>query len=583
MRRFLAVLAQAGTVPAIAHDALRYGQSAGLTPISQMPGLLLMAQNIEAFAIDTEAFSGGVIGDLYFRHGPGEAFDGTAAAVERLAPICRSAELGKRCWGSFLLLSSPGEANAFAAYHAPFSSLPVYYACAGDALVLASDAHLLAGCTQMRASVAWPNLARQLAVDDFASRTTCLAGICELRGGETLEWPSNAAPVSRFNWNPWPHTSKDRWPDRQEDATVLLEREILRCTSARISGLALPLLDLSGGLDSSILAAVAARRKTEVRAVTVFAPATEGDERAFARAVAEHLGIDLAEAEPLAERVDVRHCPTPYLPRPHARSFVQEIDRLTLAAAPDATAFINGGGGDAVLCHLQSSGPAVDRWRSQRRLGGFLSTVAQVSAAAQVSFWVGLRKALAKSLRTHAQVRLTTDRTFLSPDVNSKLAESELPWPPPPRDACPGKLEHVRGIYSSCFNMHGFARAGSLKAIYPMLSQPLVEACLRIPTWMWLGNGHDRYLARTVAAKWLPPQVAWRRSKGGLGRLQRDIYHRNKEHLREMLLDGSLQAAGLVDRKAIERQLAPGANLTSQQFPRLLRLADFEAWAQHWV
>ncbi|MBB3941747.1 asparagine synthase (glutamine-hydrolyzing) [Novosphingobium fluoreni] len=583
MRRFLAVLTHPGTVPAIAQTALHYGKGAGLAPISQMPGLLLMAQNMEAFAIDTEAFSGGIIGDLYFRHGPGEAFDGTATAIERLAPICRSAELAERCWGSFLLLGRPDMGSEFAAYHAPFSSLPVYYACAGDALVLASDAHLLAGCTQVRARISWPNIASQLAFDDFAARTTCLTGICELRGGETLEWPLNAALITRFNWNPWHHASQDRWLDEEEAAKVLLEREIMRCTSARISRLTLPLLDLSGGLDSSLLAAMAARRKTEVRAVTVFSAATEGDERGFARAVAEHLGIKLAEAEPQAERVDVRLCPTPYLPRPHARSFVQEIDRLTLGAAPDATAFINGGGGDAVLCHLQSSGPAVDRWRSQHRLGGFLHTVTELSAAAQVSFWVGLRKAVAKSMRTHAQVPLAKNPTFLSADVRCVLADTELPWPPPPPDLCPGKLEHVRGIYSSCFNMHGFARSGSLKAVYPMLSQPLIEICLRIPTWMWLGNGHNRYLARRVAAKWLPPQVAWRRSKGGLGRLQRDVYRLNKERLREMLLDGALQAAGLVDRRAIEGQLAPGADLTSHQFPRLLRLADFEAWAQHWA
>jgi len=77
--------------------------------------------------------------------------------------------------------------------------------------------------------------------------------------------------------------------------------------------------------------------------------------------------------------------------------------------------------------------------------------------------------------------------------------------------------------------------------------------------------------------------VAWRQSKGWLGQLQRDVYRLNKDAIREMLLDGALRKSALLDRAAIEAQLAPESDLTSKQFARLLRIADFEAWAQHWT
>jgi len=583
MRRFLAVLWHSKSDPLIASAALRLGRGECLDVICHSSSALLMAQDIEAFALNTQALSGAIVGDLYYRHGPGKAFDGSPADVERLTPICRDGTLAKLCWGSFLLLREHAAGEMIEAYHAPFSSLPVYYVHTREALILSPDARLLASLAEEPVGINWHSVATQLAFDDFAFRNTCLTGIRELRGGEVLEWQQNTAPAARFIWDPWQHASQDFWIEDEASALELLEREINRCTSTRFHGLATPLLDLSGGLDSSILAAMVSSSKIDVRAVNMFAEATEGDERKYAGSVAEHLGITLTQAEPSAEHVDVRRCASPSLPRPHARSFVQEIDRLTLAAAPDAKAFINGGGGDAVFCHLQSSGPAVDVLLSKRGIGGFLRTVDDVASAAHVSFWVGLRKAITKSVRRHEKVWLRADPAFLTPDSLLSPSDNELPWPPPHKDARPGKLEHVRGIYSSCFNMHGFARSGDLKAVYPMLSQPLIEACLRIPTWMWLRQGHDRYLARKIAAKWLPAHVAWRQSKGGLGQLQRDVYRLNKDAIREMLLDGALRKSALLDRAAIEAQLAPESDLTSKQFARLLRIADFEAWAQHWT
>lgn len=584
MRRFLAVLWHCEGEPKAVPAALRLARDMGMDSVLRAPGMLLMVQDMGAFSFDgpSGGGAGAVVGDVHHRHGPSDAFDGSPGEIEKLAQVCRNGKIAEQCWGSFLMLRRRHEDGVIEAYHSPFSSLPAYYFEAPGLVLLASDGDLLKTLLAEPLGIDWRSIAMHLARDDFAFRNTCIAGIRELRCGDALEWKRNGVPAVHAAWNPWQHAAPDSWLDDREDALERLEREMIRCTSARIHGLASPLLDLSGGLDSSILAVLSSRSGIDARAVNMFSPATEGDERSFARAVAERFGITLAEATPQAGEVDVRHCPSPHLPRPHARSFVQEIDRLTRAAAPQARSFINGGGGDAVFCHLQSSGPAADVLRSRGATAGFFRTVHEIAAAAQVSFWVALRLALAKGAMGRRDVKMVENTTFLVRDAIVRPSIDELPWPAPPKGVLPGKLEHVRSIYSSCFNMQGFARSSDLKAVFPLLSQPLVETCLQIPTWMWLGQGHDRFLARTIAAKWLPPHVAWRRSKGGLGQLQRDIYRLNKAVIREMLLDGALQRQGLIDRRAIEVQLAPASDLTSDQFPRLLRLCDFEAWMGHW-
>ncbi|MCP2835015.1 asparagine synthase-related protein, partial [Salmonella enterica] len=69
----------------------------------------------------------------------------------------------------------------------------------------------------------------------------------------------------------------------------------MNCVSAQLADAQHPLLQLSGGLDSSILAAVLHEMGTPFRAVTLATRDAEGDERRFARAVAGHLGIPLEE------------------------------------------------------------------------------------------------------------------------------------------------------------------------------------------------------------------------------------------------------------------------------------------------
>lgn len=585
MPRFLAVLWQGENEPLPVSQALRLAQDRDIAVITRTRGLLVMASGLGSFpfAEGPAAMAGAVLGDVHYRHGPSRAFDGSPAEVVRLEEIFWKAALGQQCWGSFLAFCSPSPDAPFAAFHSPLSSLAAYYTEGDGATIVASDASLLATVSGTRPTIDWPGVTRQLAFDNISYRTTCLSGIRELRCGEALHWNADSAPSPRFNWDPWAFAALSDPADKPEPHLELLERELLRCVATRTHGLESAILDLSGGLDSSILAALSARSGIEQHAVNMFSAGTEGDERSYAQAVAMHLGLALTEQAPDAGEIDIRSCPSPHLPRVHARSFVQEIDRLTSAAMPTAQAFINGGGGDAVFCHLQSSGPAADVLRSRDAEARFFPTVHNVASAAQCSFWTALRKTLVKAARSTRRARLVENPLFLSREAMAPPDAAELPWPPPSEGVLPGKLEHVRGIYSSAFNMQGFARSNSMKAVFPMLSQPLVETCLGIPSWAWLAHGHDRYLARSIAAKWLPPQVAWRRSKGGLGQLQRDIFRLNRKTIRAMLLDGTLLKQGIVQRAAIEAHLAPNGDLTSDKFPRLLRLCDFEAWASHWT
>src|SRR3546814_5825518 len=90
-----------------------------------------------------------------------------------------------------------------------------------------------------------------------------------------------------------------------------------------------------------------------------------------------------------------------------------------------------------------------------------------------------------------------------------------------------------------------YLRADAPPQIVPLLSQPVVELCLSIPTWQWVHGGRGRAVARAAVAGILPDLLVERTTKGSPSGFVRRVYAAQGNAAREMLTDGKL-----VDRKS---------------------------------
>jgi asparagine synthase (glutamine-hydrolysing) len=171
--------------------------------------------------------------------------------------------------------------------------------------------------------------------------------------------------------------------------------------------------------------------------------------------------------------------------------------------------------------------------------------------------------------------------SFLTTDA-AAITQGDHPWLSPPRGVLPGKIEHVRALMRLHNISDGKERIAIAPMRYPLLSQPLVELCLRIPSWMWITGGRNRAVARDAFADSLPPMVLNRRTKGDFTAFCGGVYSRNRSVLREALLDGWLADNGVIDRAAVGAYLNNPAPPTTVDFYRLLEMAAVEAWAQAW-
>jgi asparagine synthase (glutamine-hydrolysing) len=126
----------------------------------------------------------------------------------------------------------------------------------------------------------------------------------------------------------------------------------------------------------------------------------------------------------------------------------------------------------------------------------------------------------------------------------------------------------------------GFDPREALPTCSPLISQPIVEACLKVPTWLWFENGRNRAVARRAFQPLLPSATVQRRSKGAPDCFIADLFDANRALIRQTLLDGVLRQLGLLDVAALEQELDQNSPVRGHDFLRIMQLTDAEVWAR---
>jgi asparagine synthase (glutamine-hydrolysing) len=154
------------------------------------------------------------------------------------------------------------------------------------------------------------------------------------------------------------------------------------------------------------------------------------------------------------------------------------------------------------------------------------------------------------------------------------------PWDEGAQGASQAKRNHVEAIRRILDFLDRPERWHDRDMVAPLLSQPVVEFCLGVPSWCWVAGGRDRAVARAAFAARLPPEIAWRRGKGRIESLCVAAYLHQRPALRELLLGGRLAARGLLDRAAIEAYFERDNLDGNFDYFRLLEIADVERWVR---
>jgi len=479
----------------------------------------------------------------------------------------------------------------------PFGIKPLYLALDRQRLVFGSELKpLLASGTVDRA------LDRE-ALNDFfdlawiPAPRTIWSGVAKLPPAHvwTLDlatWEVTSRRYWRPVYQPGSGGTLDAWADEVHEA---LERSVREQMVADV-----PLgAFLSGGIDSTLVTAAAARATgaTRLQTFTIGFGESDFSERPYAAQVARSLGVDATFRDVAPAAVDDLPRLAEWYDEPFADPSILPTFAVCQATRERVTVALSGDGGDELFTgyrhhHQAALASRLDRAPSflTRPLFGALAQMAPADSRARD--W-SERLAFAPALRRFSMMRL--------PGRERRLGLLAAPWRQGRDERIAVAEAVVRDVgeappvtQAQLFDLAFYlpndmlvkvdraSMAHALEVRVPFLSRGLAELALRVPEGVRYSPGREKQILRTLVGRRFGPALAWR-TKQGFGVPLAPWMRAAATPARERsILEGDAVRQGVLDPAAVSALFAavrgPDDRWRVHRGDELFALLCLDAW-----
>lgn len=428
---------------------------------------------------------------------------------------------------------------------------------ADGAVVFGSRLREVARRLDRRPRLHRPAVATYLAYAYVPRPGTLVEGVYAVGPGEELVFSSGQAePTRRETW-----TLPVEPPvfEAEERLRAELRRELERAVAEALPEGPVGAF-LSGGIDSSLVVALAARRGP-VRALSVSFGPGHANELEWSSLVSRHCGVEHHVVEVSPDRVR-RHFDATVgaLSMPNGDPLTVPNWMLFDAAAEVTGVVINGEGGDPcfggpknapmLLAQLYGEGSAEEAY-----------------LAAHQRCWEDLGEMLEEGLPTE------------------HLVEDLRPWFADPR--WPGLLNRLmainitfKGAWHILPKVEHLGAARGVTARSPLFARRVVELSVRVPGQLKRAGAREKHLLKDAVADLLPSNVVERPKSGMMVPVEAWFSGPLAGWARERLLDGP-GLRGLVRRRWLERLLDNRlGSLRPRRGIKIWQLLTLESWVR---
>jgi len=485
---------------------------------------------------------------------------------------------GYRAWGTSIFARLRGM-FAVAVWDAASQALvlardragekPLFYSPTADGIMFGSTTRLFDNAPQGR-EVSAEAIACYLAHSFIPAPKTIYPSVSVLPPAHFMKISvAGATEIVRYWDFPTCRPTRSRVSTCETAVESALDDSVARCLDADV-----PVgLFLSGGVDSSLVAALASRHRKGLPAFTIGFGEPKFSEIPYAEQVARHLGLEHHTAAVTAD--DVVHW-LPYLVKQYGQPFGDSSALPTYALARLArrhvTVCLCGDGGDESFAGY---------WRTQAHI-----YASRFAAAIPCPIRRHVVPSIARSLGPLGSRLQAMNILSLQP-AGSGYTNSHS-WYGCMAEIAGPALQHVLAIdlASMCTGRHEYrpsdtlmqrllyddfviqlpdayltkvdvaSMAASLEVRAPFLDQPVVETAWTLPDSVKLHWGQRKWLLKRVAAKLVPPATVYR-PKMGFG-MPLAAWFRGSlgEYLSSLLSKGLAVEAGWIRSDAVLRCLA---------------------------
>ena len=465
---------------------------------------------------------------------------------------------------------------------------PLYYGEFGDTWYFGSELKALLAHPDVRREIDLASLSRYLVMEYVPSPRSIYRGVSKLEPGHVLRVDAAGAHKRRYWTMPW-RRDREGWDhavdlpapgDDVEAAWLPPLLEMLReAVRARlVSDVPIGAL-LSGGLDSSSVAALMAELVPDLRTFSVGFDEDSFDESRHARAVAAHIGSRHHERRFSADQFpELLQDTLQFLDEPFADGSLLPTGLLSRSVREEGvTVVLSGDGADELFAgyptYLAQRGARVTRAlpgsalvlkRLRRAADSLPSSYDNVTPDYMARRFLGAAD-LPPARRQVSWVGAFLEeemRAVLQPDVRAQLGPND-PWSevdahhaePLGVDRLERLLHLDLRTYLADDILVKVDRASmrhSLEVRTPFLDHRLVEMAARIPPGLKLRGTTGKYLLKKAMAPRLPREVVQRKKKGFGLPLARWLRGPYRDLLLDTLGSGGAAATGWFHQPTVD-------------------------------
>jgi len=509
--------------------------------------------------------------------------------------------LGYRKWGKEILGRLRGM-FAFAIWDAHLQQLflardrigikPLYYAPMADGLAFASE---------IKAMLEHPKLSREMnesAMDLYLTLgyvpgpDTIFRDIRAIMPGCWLEWREGKLQIRQY----WAPDFTSPFFERDEDDLIEeLDEKLNDAVKAHLVADVPVGAFLSGGVDSSLIAAIAQKHSPESLRTYTIGFSSGVDERHFARTVATH--INSKHKERLITSDLVSHLPRLiwHLEQPLFDNSILPTFLVSKLAREEVKVVLSGDGGDEPFAGYDWTrfalalpnlprlwSPSGWQWAYQRGLAGLLKKLFYDLGHGEDSRYIR-RMSVSRSLRH-----------WLYTSEFLQLLEND-----PPREYLDGFLKGAlvrdsrdRFLYADLcaylpedvlFKVDRMSMANALEVRVPFLDHHFLEWVLKLPFSMRYRHGRGKYLLRKLAARYLPSVILKPRKQGFTVPIGEWLHAELGDLVKRLFSSNTFKRRGIVRPQAALGLLNMHRSKNYELGHRIWSLVILEVWARVWL
>ena len=487
------------------------------------------------------------------------------------SPLPQARSMMRRAWGGYVHVRLADQARPLSIFRSPSGDMAaVTWRRDAVDLVASTLPDWLTPALPEDLAIDWRQVAGVLSNPTQHTAAVCLRGLQSISPGGL--W---AEGVHHQVWTPTEFIEKDR-PRGVDWAPELLATVD---QVVRVSSHSRALIEISGGLDSTIVVGALAACGGEITCgLNYYGGERQGDERPYARAVAHRWGLDLTEVQKPLQPLDLdalAELSSDLRPALNSFDHVHDDHVAAVCQAYDVEVILTGQGGDNVF--FQTPTPLIAADHLGRVSVSELLNLARWQGR---SIWGLVGEASRARWGGPTAVRAPP---FLTARAHELAVQAPVhPWLCDLEHVGPAKYLQIASLANALI-VHGRSRRGQAARLrHPLLAQPLVELCLAIPAVDLTLGGIDRGLARQVFAHRIPEQVARRRTKGRLSAHYGQTIALSLPDIVPLLLEGRLAAMGLLQAEPLKDRLSVEHLIWHGGYGDIVNLIMTELWVRAW-